>query len=51
MAELRADQRLPDDLDQMLVNGFYPAVHGRAVSAQDWYASYVTTYLGETSGS
>lgn len=45
MAELRAAGRMPSDPDVALLQGFYPAVYARAISAQDWYASYVTTYL------
>jgi hypothetical protein len=32
-------------VDQMLVGGFYPAIHASDVAARDWHASYVASYL------
>lgn len=32
-------------LDQVLYNGLYPAIYQRDLSASDWYASYVSTYV------
>lgn len=32
-------------LDEQLYNGLYPAIYQRELSAGDWYASYVATYV------
>ncbi|MFT7722330.1 MAG: ATP-binding protein [Roseateles sp.] len=32
-------------LDELLVRGGYPAIHGTLVDAADWHASYVASYL------
>lgn len=45
MGELRTAGIVPNKTEAALLRGFYPAVHARPVSAQDWYASYVTTHL------
>ncbi len=36
---------LPDTLDQLLLNGGYPAVYSRQLAPADWYGNYVSTYL------
>lgn len=45
LTELKQANCLPDNLDQVLLNGAYPAVYSRALSPSDWYANYVATYL------
>lgn len=32
-------------LDGMLLRGLYPGLHAQEISAQDWFASYVSTYV------
>lgn len=44
-SEMRQAGCLPDSLDQMLLNGGYPAVYSRALAPADWYGNYVATYL------
>ena len=29
----------------MLLNGGYPALHAQTINAQDWFASYIATYV------
>lgn len=36
---------LPDGLDDLLLNGGYPAIYQRALAASDWFPNYVATYL------
>jgi len=44
LSEIAASQALPS-LDMILYQGLYPALYQRAISAADWYASYVATYV------
>ena len=44
-SEMRQAGCLPDTLDQLLLNGGYPAVYSRGLAAADWYGNYVSTYL------
>jgi uncharacterized protein len=32
-------------LDGLLLRGLYPGLHAQEISAQDWFASYVSTYV------
>jgi predicted AAA+ superfamily ATPase len=43
--EIRLFPAKSDDLSEVLWRGSYPAVFDRKLSPQDWYASYVGTYL------
>lgn len=43
--ELWGAGRLPRNLDDVLLKGFYPSVHVRRVSHADWYSSYMSTYV------
>jgi predicted AAA+ superfamily ATPase len=36
---------LPDSLDELLLNGGYPAICQRELVAADWFPNYVATYL------
>lgn len=45
VAELRATDRLPATVDQLLVTGCYPPLYDRSIAPEDWFASYVTTYV------
>ena len=45
VAELRAADRLPATLDSFLVTGCYPPLYDRAITPEDWFAGYVTTYI------
>lgn len=35
----------PDSLDELLYKGFYPPLYERNIRPDDWYASYVQTYI------
>jgi len=45
IAELKNDQRLPESLDQMLLQGGYPPIYDRALEPDLWFPNYVNTYL------
>jgi uncharacterized protein len=45
LAELEGVGRLPEELDQVLFRGAYPALHDRDLSPADWLGAYVATYL------
>jgi uncharacterized protein len=36
---------LPENLDELLLNGSYPAIYSRGLKPADWYGNYVATYL------
>ena len=44
LAELRPQGLAPKRVDELLLKGFYPALHARPVSAYDWLQSYIVTY-------
>lgn len=43
--ELAGAGKLPQTLEEALLQGSYPALFARKVSAHDWFANYVSTYL------
>jgi uncharacterized protein len=43
--EMREFRSAPRDLRGMIVSGGYPAIYDRRVPPEDWYASYVATYV------
>lgn len=45
VAELAAVGRMPNELEDMLLRGSYPALYDRALLPGDWFPNYVTTYL------
>lgn len=45
LAEMQAGACLPASLDQLLLNGAYPAIYQRDLAANDWFPNYVATYL------
>lgn len=44
-AELRHAGVEVGNIDELLLRGLYPPLYDRNLTASDWYASYVTTYL------
>ena len=44
LAELRAEKLAPMQMDDILLKGFYPALHARPVPSYDWLQSYIVTY-------
>lgn len=45
LAELTAAPRFEMNLDRLLLTGGYPALHARGIEVQDWFPSYVATYV------
>lgn len=45
LSELKAVQKVPETLDQLLWKGAYPPLYDRPVEPAMWYGSYVQTYL------
>jgi predicted AAA+ superfamily ATPase len=43
--ELKAANKLPNDLNTMLLQGGYPSLYNRDVSPQDWFSNYIATYI------
>lgn len=43
--ELKAANKLPNDLNTMLLQGGYPSLYDREVSPQDWFSNYIATYI------
>lgn len=43
--ELSAAQKLPSDLNTLLLQGGYPSLYDRDVSPQDWFGNYIATYI------
>jgi len=44
IAELRGAGLLPSDYPELLVDGFFPAIHSRRLEAYEWLQSYLVTY-------
>lgn len=45
IGELADTARLPDNLDELLFSGGYPALYDRNLLPGDWFAGYITTYV------
>ena len=45
LSEMKKAECLPEKLDQLLLNGSYPAIYSRSLSPADWYSNYTATYL------
>jgi len=45
MGELRTAGKLPEDLDEVLFRGAYPALYDRDLAPADWHGNYVNTYV------
>ncbi len=43
--ELTLANLLPNDLFTLLFQGFYPSIYKHKISANDWYKSYIQTYV------
>lgn len=43
--ELTLANRLPKDIDTMMLTGCYPPIYDRNLSPSDWYSPYVTAYV------
>jgi len=45
MSELVRADKLPADLDDMMLTGFYPPIYDRALAPATWHSAYVTAYV------
>lgn len=45
LAELNASKKLKADYHWHILQGSYPEVLAKKVNAEDWYASYISTYI------
>jgi len=45
LVEMQEGACLPSTLDRLLLNGSYPAIYQRDLTANDWFPNYVATYL------
>ncbi len=45
LGELAAAERLPRQLDEVLLRGLYPPLHDRPLDPAQWLGSYILTYL------
>ena len=45
LGELRAAEKMPSSLDQLLFMGSYPPLYDRKLDPQQWCGNYVRTYL------
>ena len=45
LAELAGASRVTSPIDSLLLTGGYPILHAQDVPAQDWFPSYVATYV------
>ena len=45
LPELIRAEKLPPDIDSMLITGCYPPVHDRELRPASWFGAYVTAYI------
>jgi uncharacterized protein len=45
MQELKAENLVPDEFQQMAFRGFYPRIYDKNIDPTDFYPSYIQTYL------
>lgn len=45
MAELDSANRLPLDVDSLMLRGMYPPLYDRELAPADWFPAYVNTYI------
>jgi uncharacterized protein len=45
MQELAGEDKLPPDIDAMLLTGCYPPIYDRALDPANWFGAYVTAYV------
>ncbi len=43
--ELTEAHLLKDDLDELLLSGFYPRLYAQQINYQDWVSNYISTYV------
>lgn len=45
IGELREAGKLPNDLDEILLNGCFPRLYDKKISAKEYFSSYLQTYV------
>lgn len=45
VSELEQAKKLPSDLDDLLIKGFYPRLYSQNISTDAWISSYINTYV------
>ena len=45
VTELQASDILPNDLDEVLLNGCYPRLYDKKIAAKEYFTSYLQTYV------
>lgn len=45
MNELDAVDKLPGDVDRLMLTGMYPPLYDRELAPSDWFPAYVNTYI------
>lgn len=45
MNELDAVDKLPGDIDRLMLTGMYPPLYDRELAPADWFPAYVNTYI------
>lgn len=45
LAELSNNNLLRNNVNSLILNGFYPRLYSAKLAAKDWYPSYIQTYL------
>lgn len=45
MDELKSADKLPDDVNRLMLYGMYPPIYDRELDPSDWYSAYVNTYV------
>ena len=45
ISELKEENALPEDAEDLMLKGFYPALYDRNLSAEEYFPSYVQTYI------
>jgi uncharacterized protein len=45
VSELESVNMLPDKYEELLLTGFYPPIYDQKISATEWIANYIKTYI------
>ncbi len=45
LSELKKGKLLPNNDDELMLNGFYPPIYDQGIPASDWCPNYIRTYI------
>jgi hypothetical protein len=45
VSELEQAHRMPANLDELLIKGFYPRLYSQNISVETWISNYISTYV------